>query len=257
MQIQLLQINKKSSIIFLMITLISSYLLTAHKSFQPPDPIHPKTIFILSPSTGSSLVSPIQLQAEVTCNPNNFVRIELIDTNRNLLYRQVIRHECGIASIFKLNESIYFDTNKKDSLARLTISLLDNSSRILAISSVNLALSNEKQSLLPSPLNQTDFLIISPKEDSLTQGGSLMVYGWVNPPNMSPVILELISESGKLIGSRQILIHNNLLEDFQYFEINIPYDIPGIQLVRFTIRQMGEKIPGNVSLESQIIQLGP
>jgi len=257
MKIQLRQINSKSNIIYLMLILVSSWCLTAYQSFQPPSPIQPKTIFILRPSTGSSLLSPISLQAEISCQPNSFIRIEIIDGKRNLLYRQLIRPDCEISHTLNLNESIYFKTNIIDTPTRLTISLLDNSSRFLAISSVDLTLSTENQLLLHSPINKTDFLILNPLENSLTQGGSLFVSGWINPTNSSPLILELTLESGKLIGSRQILIQDNPLQEYQYFEVDLPYIIPGIQSVKLTIRQVGEKISGNVSLESHIVQLGP
>lgn len=251
------QINNRSKILFLILIVLSTFTLTASQALQPPDPIQPKTIFILTPATDSILQSPINLQAEVNCNPNNYIRIELIENNRNLLYRKVFKPEFEIGTKLKLDESIFFDTNKIDSKARLTISLMDDSSRYLAISSAELILSKEKQTLLPTPLNKTDFQIISPHVNSVAQGGVLLVNGWINPTNTSPVILELTLESGRVIGSRQILIHDIHPDDYHYFEVEIPYNISGFQSVRLTIRQMGEKIPGNVSLESEIIQLGP
>ena len=249
--------HKQSYILLIVLMMLSSELLMANRVLQPSEPITPKTIFIHNPSTGSSLLSPISLQAEVICSSANYIVIELIDSNDHLLYRKLIKPDCEITPILNLTESIYFNTNKSDSPARLTVMLLDESSKFVAISSVDISLSKEKSVILPGVVNQIDFLILNPKEGSLSQGETLKVSGWVHPANDSPVIIELTLKSGKIIGSRQFLIDSDHLNGYQFFEIEVPYLIPGIQTVKLTMRQMGEKILGNVSLESQLIQLGP
>ena len=124
---------------------VMQFLLTATSLPQPPTPIPDASISILTPSDGSTVVTPLHLKAALICQPGATLRIELIGHDQTLLYRKLIRPDCRDGDTFMLDEAIFFDADLKARPARISIQLEDANQVPLAVASsaLTLALTGE------------------------------------------------------------------------------------------------------------------
>ena len=107
-------------------------------------------------------------------------------------------------------------------------------------------------------ITQEPYIIRLPKEGQPVSGGTLLINGLVRPVNASPVIVECITEDGRVVASGQFtpdppsgpLSHSPFL-----FEI--PYQVDAPTPVRLSFRQEGSRIPGTLALSSLLIVLEP
>jgi len=242
---------------FSLIGFMMLLMLSAFDQIQPPTPIPTASIAIFTPSTGSMVMSPIKLEAKIACDPGEILRIELTNKQERLLFRKLIIPDCQSNIPFELKELIYFDAPAGNTSTRLAISLIDIDDVPRAIASSELVLSQENSSIKNTKDNQSNFIIISPLENTLLSHGKFPVKGWIRPLEQTPVIFELLSETGGLISSRQISIPKDIAGDYFFFDINIPFTIPRIRNAILIIRQMGSTIPGNIALESFTFQVSP
>ncbi|MFO7652130.1 MAG: hypothetical protein R6X13_12425 [bacterium] len=164
-----------------LIGLIFLFTLSAFDQIQPPKPIPTASININTPSTGSIITSPIILKAGITCNPGDIFRIELTDKQDNLLFRKLIIPDCQPNVSLELREMIYFDAPAVKTKSRLTMTLTDPEEVPRAISSAELSLSRDDSSINEAKDSQSNFIIISPAENSLLSHGKFSVSGWIRP----------------------------------------------------------------------------
>jgi hypothetical protein len=247
--------NRKTSLF--LIGLLTLFILSAFDQIQPPKPISTASIAIITPSSGSIITSPIKLDVSFACNPGDVLRIELINKQEKLLFRKLIIPDCRSNMSYELKELIFFDTPTANTKTRLAISLTDPEDVPRAIASTELLLSRDNTSINKTNDSQSTFIIISPAENSLLSHGRFPVSGWIRPLEQTPIILELLTETGGLVSSRQIAIPQENAGDYFYFDVVIPYSVPRILNAILVIRQMGSEIPGNIALESFTYQLSP
>jgi len=242
---------------FSLLGLMILLMLSSFDQVQPPTPIPTASIAIFTPSTGSMVMSPIKLEAKISCDPGEILRIELTDKQERLLFRKLIVPDCQLTIPFELKELIYFDAPTGNTKTRLAISLIDPEDVTRAIASSELMLSQDNSSITKAKDNQSNFIIISPVENTLLSHGKFPVKGWIRPLEQTPVIFELFSDTGGLISSRQISIPKDSAGEYFFFDINIPFAVPRIRNAILIIRQMGSTIPGNIALESFTFQVSP
>ena len=242
---------------FSLLGLMILLMLSAFDQIQPPAPIPTATIAIITPSNGSMVMSPIKLETKIACDPGEILRIELTDKQERLLFRKLILPDCRSNVSLELKELIYFDAPSGNTKTRLAISLIDPEDITRAIASSELLLSQDNSSINIAKDSQSNFIIISPAENTLLSHGKFPVSGWIRPVEQTPVIFELLSDTGGLISSRQIAIPKDYAGEYFFFDINIPFSIPRIRNAILIIRQMGSSIPGNIALESFTFQVSP
>ena len=235
--------------LIIILGLVLSILLSGASLPQPPMPIPDASISILTPSDGSTVITPLHLKAALICQPDATLRIELVGHDQTLLYRKLIRPACQAGETILLNESIFFDANLKARPARISIQLEDANQVHLAVASSALTLALMGENLISATDHQADFIITSPANQGYITGGEFQLSGWMRPSGTTPIILELISESGELLASRQLSIPESYAGDYFYIEASIPYQVDRIRDVFLIVRQMGERLPGDITLE--------
>ena len=242
--------------VILVLTLLPA--LTAALPWQPPEPIQPAYLHILTPGPNSIVTSPILLIADLHCGESGLARIELVDLHGKLLSRQVLKLGSRLGMPSHVTLPIYFDIPHNEVDARLQIYVNDQFGRPLSSTSVNLTLTSEGSVINPPRDGQSAFVISTPQEGSTHTGDTLQIKGWMRPYNNSAVIFELITKTGRIISSRQLAVPENSGEAYTPFEVELPYIIvTSTRNVRLVIRQTGEVIPGNVVLVSQQIWIAP
>jgi len=208
----------------------------------------------ISPGPMSKLVSPIQLVAKVVAGESEKVQIDLYGEDGRLLSRAVRllgRRTKGAL----LSLKITFEIRAAAELGRITISTLDESGRIQALNSVRvLLLSSGVNEINPPGDLSEPVLIFSPVAEQTVSGGVLNIKGDIWPFSIQPVVLELLSPTGKSVGLRMITVNDI---NPQLFETSIPYKVTEPMSARLIIRQSDDRMPGRFYVYSQVVLLNP
>jgi len=208
----------------------------------------------MSPGPMSKLVSPIQLVAKVVAGESEKVQIDLYGEDGRLLSRAVRllgRRTKGAL----LSLKITFEIRAAAELGRITISTLDESGRIQALNSVRvLLLSSGVNEINPPGDLSEPVLVFSPVAEQTVSGGVLNIRGDIWPFSIQPVVLELLSPTGKSVGLRMITVNDI---NPQLFETSIPYKVTEPMSARLIIRQSDDRMPGRFYVYSQVVLLNP
>jgi len=208
----------------------------------------------ISPGPMSKLVSPIQLVATVVAGESEKVQIDLYGEDGRLLSRAVRllgRRTKGAL----LSLKITFEIRAAAELGRITISTLDESGRIQALNSVRvLLLSSGVNEINPPGDLSEPVLVFSPVAEQTVSGGVLNIRGDIWPFSIQPVVLELLSPTGKSVGLRMITVNDI---NPQLFETSIPYKVTEPMSARLIIRQSDDRMPGRFYVYSQVVLLNP
>ncbi len=154
-------------------------------------------------------------------------------------------------------ETIFFDITPKTKFGRLSVSTQDAKKVSVALSSSLLNFSAETEIIHIATDHQSNLFITAPVSNSFNSGGELQLSGWARLYADNPIILELLTQSGGLIASRQIAIPENYAGDYFFFETSIPYIVNRIQDVYLVMRQFGDSLSGNIALERTSFQIAP
>lgn len=225
---------------------------------QPPPDIPEATIQITHPGPRSLVSSPFFLRAITRIFPGSTVRIELLGEDGRLLMREVRSYDPERQNNLVFGAEINFEISAVAEVGRLQVSLLDEHNRYVAVSSVELILLSIGEPLI-NPQGDTleDIVIQSPKEDSLIQGGMLRVSGLARLRSRQPLLIELQSSDGRIVGSRQVAVEDVPGSSFASFQIDVPYTVSSTTRVRLVVWEPGDLIPGISHLSSVEVILSP
>lgn len=232
--------------------------LTLDATVQPPPGIPEAAIQITYPGPGSLVSSPFLLRAVTRILPKSTVRIELLGEDGRLLMREVRAYYPERQSSLILGAEINFEISPVAEVGQLQVSLLDEYNRYVALSSIEIILLSIGEALI-NPQGDTleDIVIQSPRENSLIQGGVLRVSGLARLRSQQPLLIELQSSDGKIVGSRQVAVDDVPGSSFGSFLIDVPYTVSSTTRVRLMVWEPGELIPGITHLSSVEVILSP
>jgi hypothetical protein len=160
-------------------------------------------IRILVPGSGSTVSSPIPLEALISSNSGALLRIELTGEKDRLLSRIVKQLDQEPWSQASVSMDVLFQTGTGAENGRLIVGLDDRFGRSIEINSVIITLSDqEKENLLPSTGCPQKLSILSPSDGQTVSGPSMHVDGLVDKDIAGEIKLQLIAENGKVLGQR-------------------------------------------------------
>jgi len=217
----------------------------------------PALIGILSPGNGSMVLTPIELTAEIQPGGDGLVRVSLLDRQNNVLARQLIRTNKNIQTPSKFSTHLSFEIPGESAPALLTIALQDEYHRPLSLRSVSLTLqSSGTVNIKASDIDASWLQMYRPLPHESFSGGGFRVDGRVTPLTQKPVIFELITDTGGVIGSSQLAVDT----PGEPFDFSIPLSYAFITTqrnVRMVIRQTTDPYGMNVILDSLPLTLAP
>ena len=213
---------------------------------------------ILSPGSGSKVVSPFTLRAAVKPGDNSIVRIELLGQDGQLLMREVRTYQTLDTDWLTLGSEIAFGINSVAEPGRLQISIEDEHGRLKSVTSTDLVL----QSMGNQDLNQPDDLLEeivleSPRPNRLIQDGTMRVAGMARPRTTQPFRIEIVTSDGKIVGTRQVSVSPPAESQYGAFAIDVPYNIAYTNRVRVQVWEPGSRIPGIINPSSVEVLLSP
>jgi hypothetical protein len=224
-----------------------------------PVPLIPLSeIEINSPGPWSKVTSPFSLRALLVPGDGGKVTIELLGEDGRLLFRKISFLLEDLGRKAGMVEEIEFDIAAVAETARLQILVDDAFGRPRAISSVDLILLSEGVAEINVPGDLLAPVVVTdPLPDALIQGGTLILTGLARPIQDQFLVVELVSEQGKVVGNRVIEVPNVVNNEHSIFVVEIPYNVDDPTRVRLTIRERGDRIAGAIHLLSMEVLLSP
>lgn len=217
----------------------------------------PALIHILSPGEGSAANTPIELTAEIQPGGDGLVRVSLLDRQNNILARQLMRTDPNLQTTSKFSTHLAFEITTESTPALLTLAIQDEYHRPLSLRSVSLTLQSEGDAIITPPNKNASWLEIDqPIANEALSGGSIRVEGRITPITQKPVIFELITDTGGVIGSSQLAVQES--GEPLDFSIRLSYGfITTTRDVRMIVRQTIGPHGAIVILDSLPITLSP
>lgn len=224
----------------------------------PPTNVPPANLQFIRPGQGSAVTSPFQLRAAIKPGSKAVVRIELLGEDGRLLMREVQNYQSLELDWININSDVTFGTNSAAEAGRLLISVDDEFGRLKDLSSVDLILLNSGEQILNQPADQLQNIVIeSPYAKTLIQGGVLRVKGLARPRSTKPLMIEIQTSDGRIVGTRQVAVTSQPGIMYGTFEIDVPYNLENTSQVRLKVWEPGDSIPGIVNLSSLEVILSP
>lgn len=240
-----------------LIILLVSFLMISVRPPQSGTASSPGLINILTPGEGSAVNSPIELDAEIQPGGDGLARVSLLDRQNNVLARQLIRTDPDLQTISRFSTQLAFEIPTESTPALLTLATQDEHHRPLSLRSVTLTLHSDGTASITTPDTIASWLEIDqPAPHESLSGGSFIVDGRVTPIIQNPVIFELITDTGGVIGSSQLAVQES--GEPLDFSIQLSYDfITTTRDVRMIVRQTINPYGANMILDSLPITLSP
>ena len=224
----------------------------------PPANVPQSTVQILSPGPASKVISPFILRAAVKPGPESVVRIELLGEDGRLLMREIRSYQNPKNEWFSLGSEVIFGINAVAEAGRLQIGVEDEHGRLKSLSSVDLLLFSMGKQDLNQPLDQLENIVLeSPRSNTLIQGGTMRVAGLARPRSTQPLIIEILTSDGRIVGTRQVSVTPSPGNMYGTFAIDVPFIVDYTTRVRVQVWEPGDKIPGIVNLSSLEVILSP
>lgn len=222
----------------------------------PPAPV----VNIIRPGLLSRVLSPIQMELNLTVGEDGKVAIELVGEDGRVISRQIKNYGMDEAGkrIYLVPE-MPFEIAAAAETARLQVITQDQFGRLQGIASVDVVLlAVGRNEINPPAIVEEPYLIRRPKPESEVSGGMLVINGLARPVNNSPVFIDLVTEDNVVMSTKQVNVEPPTGPlSHTPFTVEIPYHVEGPTPVRLVVRQAGSRIPGIVALTSQVITLLP
>jgi hypothetical protein len=224
-----------------------------------PTPTNPEAVIqLLSPGSLSKVTSPIQLEAYAQPGPDNRIIIELIGEDGRLIANEILFYQDLPRLWAPINLNLVFSINSVSELSRLQIRNEDQSKRTISLLSVQLILlSDGVNKIYPNTILEEHCIILSPKENEGISGGKLVIEGKFLPMNEQALIIDLIAESGAILGTTTIQIQSETGNPYIPFKTEVSYQVNKPTFARLTIHQPDERIQGDMFVFSQLILIRP
>jgi hypothetical protein len=224
----------------------------------PPAGIPQSPNQIISPGSGSKVISPFILRAAIKAGQNSAVRIELLGEDGRLLMREIRGYQSPQNDWISLGSEVSYGINGAAEAGRLQVSTEDEHGRLESVSSVDLILqSADNQDLHLPPDLLEDIVLESPSANRLIQDGKVRVSGLARTRSAQPLRIEIVTSDGKIVGTRQVSVTLSEGNSYGTFAIDVPYIVSSTQRVRVQVWEPGDRIPGIVNLSSVEVLLSP
>ena len=215
-------------------------------------------IQFLSPGELSRVTSPINLHAFMIPGDSGRAKIELFGEDGRLMYRKLFMFTSPPGLQANLRTEIDFEIAGVAETARLVISTDDSYGRMKSAASLTLILLSLGDSdINPAGDQLSPIVIQEPKPKVLIQGENLKVSGLIRTDSDQPLLVEIVTTDGKVIGSRLAGIVSGRTGNYREFatELSFSVDTPTWVRVMVSKRNNGNTTP--LELSSLELLLSP
>ena len=237
---------------------------TRSSTFTPtvtntPTPPQPNLMFN-KPGPLSKISSPIRMEVLVSPGDDGLITFSLTGEDGRLILEQVENYSNYLGRKLWISPTMDFSITAAAEFARLSVFTRDYAGRLISLQSVDVVLMVVgNDDVNPPIVTKEPYVIRYPEPAQVVSGGTLTLYSLLRPVNSSPLLVEVIDDTGKVIGSREFAVPQpaeNLSHTPMVLEI--PYTVDGPTSARVTLSQESDnRIPGIVALSSLMILLEP
>jgi hypothetical protein len=221
----------------------------------PPPGIPLGTIQIISPGPMSYVASPMEVRAYFIPGKSNKVQIDLYGEDGRLLSRTIL-----FAALRPLADYLFlkipFQIRAAGETGLVQVSTKDELGRVQSLNSVRVILisSGDNQITPTGSAIYEHLALYNLPDNSSVSGGVISLQGQFLPYNHQPLIIELISNDGRSLGTRVYSISGL---DPQNVVTTIPYKVAAQTQARLFFRQADEVLSGPVYVYSEQVTLNP
>jgi hypothetical protein len=184
--------------------------------------------------------------------------VELLGEDGRLLMREVKVYDLQRNQGVLMGQEIVFGISAVAETAQLQVIVEDEHNRLAAVASLELLLLSLGNPDLAQPGDGLENIVIAePKENALIQGGVMRVSGLARLQETQPLLIELRSEDGRIVGTRQVAVTPVPGSSYGTYEIDVPYSVAAATRVRLAVWEPGVSNPGIVHLSSLEVMLSP
>jgi hypothetical protein len=223
----------------------------------PAPPIPDARIQIYRLGELSKVISPVDVSLRLTCGDGKVIRIELYGEDGRLLARDVRNYKVPWDAA-RVGMNLDFEISAAAELGRLVISAEDSFGRLIEVNSMNLILLSQGiTELNPSSGLQQRIIIQDPLENTLIQGGKLIISGRARLDTTQPLRVMLVAEDGRILGQRLAGVTTLVPGDYGTFMAEVPYSVLDVMPALLTVFAEGGTISEISFLTSLKIMLAP
>ena len=229
---------------------------TATSTAPPPLPDADIQIFRLGEL--SKVVSPISARVYFQRGYVGPATAELHGEDGRLLARQMKELVANPQAWADITFKIPFEIGAAAEAGRLVIRSNDAFGRPAAVNSVSLVLlSRGTNDFNASDALQKKIIIQQPAENSLVQGGKLLVAGMARTASSQMLRVQILAEDGRIVGSRLAALAEHKAGEYAQFAVEVPYTVADLTPVRLIVFEDGGQISEFLHLASVLLQLSP
>lgn len=231
---------------------------TRTPTLEPTLSIPEAQIQIRQPGLLSKVTSPIKVFGSIKPGSTGRVRLELLGEDGRLLVRKLINFRTDLGRV-GFSDELDYEISAVAETGRLQISTYDQYGRIEELTSVDLILLSMGEADLNPPGPLTESIVIQePLPSKLIQGGKVFVSGLARVSSDLPLLIELITKDGSVVGYRQAGVTVDPAGAHTPFMIEVPYQVYEPTWVRLTVKEMSSgRIEGIIELTSLEVLLSP
>ncbi len=224
----------------------------------PPPEVPYADIQILSPGPASRVSSPFMLKAYILPEENGRVQVELLGEDGRVLMREVKIYNPPSGARVTTGIEVTYEITAVAEVGRIQVMVVDGHGRTSSVNSIDLILLSMGETDLNLAGDNFEAIVIEePKPHALIQGGTMRVSGLARLRGERPLMIELQTNEGKVVGSRQVAVESSDTGQYGNFAIDVPYNISAPTPVRLMVWERSDHIPGIVHLSSLEVLLSP
>jgi hypothetical protein len=215
-------------------------------------------IQFIKPGALSKVVSPIDLHVFLLPGDTGRAQVELFGEDGRLMYRKLFILSSNGDTQTNLRVDIDYEIKGVAETAVLVVSVDDAYGRIQSRSSQELILLSLGDSDINPPGDLLEpILIQEPIPKVMVQGGSVVVSGLVRTASNQPLLIELITTDGRVIGNRLAGVAPGPTGIHRLFAADVPYNVVSPTWVRVTVSEWNYRLGGPGQLTSVEVLLTP
>lgn len=224
----------------------------------PPFEIPYADIQFVNPGALSKVISPIALHVFLLPGDAGRARVELFGEDGGIMYRKLFVFSSPPRVQTNLRAEIDFEINGVAETARLVVSVDDAYGRIKTLATQELILLSLGDWDINPPGDLLEPIVIQePAPKVLVQGGALVVSGLSRTASDQPLLIELVTTDGRVIGNRLAGIAPEPEGGHRLFAAEVPYKVFSPTWVRVTVSEWSYQLGGPSQLASVEVLLAP
>ncbi|MFZ3071515.1 MAG: hypothetical protein WA110_10400 [Anaerolineaceae bacterium] len=173
------------------------------------------------------VTSPLQVDFGIACKDAARVQINIDTATYDVIARKILPVDCVGQSSQMLSTKLYFDVFTQPTDAHLSITTYDKSDRMVSMYTNFITLSEVQH---PDSLKMDESIPLhldEPADGSEVTGTSLLIKGSIDVWQISPVHLQVVTQTGRILSHETIFIPSDVIGETYTFETTL--SLPGLE----------------------------